>query len=149
PDITGNMELVFTPPRNQIIMLDNFKAEVKAQDRLATSINFSKRGQNFQINGLEIYSTKGVSLAKKDGNPGGVASLSFSRITFGEGGLETRYMIGAEEVVGSMALAFEMLKALNGREHGPLDPNCIEDVQLRKFRDSLDSKLQNEIATFI
>lgn len=149
PDITGSMELVFTPPRNETIMLDKLKAEVKKDDRLAASIGFSKRGPDFKINSLEIYSTKGVGIAKRDGNPNGVVALNFSRITLGKEGLETRYTIGAEELIGGMAMAFEVLKGINGMAHAPLDPNCLDDVQLEKFRKSLDTKLQAEIANLI
>lgn len=148
PDITGSMELVFNPQRNEIVMLDKFKAEVKKDDRLAASINFSKRGEQLTINTFELYSTKGVGLASRDGNTGGVAALNFTRLTLGTGGVESRYVIGAEEVIGGLALAFEVLKTIN-HQGGPIDPNCIDDVQLQKFRNSLDTKLQAEIASLI
>ena len=149
PDITGNMELVFTPNRNETIALDKLKATVKKDDRLAAAINFSKRGNQLTINTFELYSTKGVGLAKKDGNTGGVASLNFTRLSLGTGGVESRYTIGAEEMIGGMAFAFEILKSLNGVAVSPLDPDCIDDVQLQKFRNSLDTGLRNEIASLI
>jgi hypothetical protein len=144
PDFDATMGLAFHPKTDRNLKLDKLKAEFKGSDTIFASFGVKRRGPKLSISSVTMSSVKGIRISGKTKVPE-LASINFKSLSLDSTGLNTKYDIGAEEVVAGLALTLKLLTSGGN----PQSLDCVTMPKFKGLRDRLDTKFRTEVRRLI
>ncbi|MBY0518054.1 MAG: hypothetical protein K2P81_14190 [Bacteriovoracaceae bacterium] len=148
PSSRGEMGLVFAPPQNKVLQLNNLRVGIKAGDRIRAGIGFKIKNDTFQTLSLNVTSNLGIDINE------GTEFKNNKRLVFSSLDLSGRGMgigahLGASETILGLLVAFEVASVQAGHPPSQACLSCLDLVQLKPVQLIVEQEIREQVLAMI